>query len=63
MHICHEVAGIALAVGENNLCLRMVYEEAYQFATGISCRSQYSYSCHICLNNLFIYSLSPLCSP
>ena len=49
MHICHEVASIALAVGENNLCLRMVYEEAYQFAAGIAGSAKNTYFNHYAL--------------
>ncbi len=46
VHIGHKVAGIALAVGENYLCLRVVYEQTDELAAGISGSTQYSYSNH-----------------
>ena len=36
VHLSHGIASIALAVGEDNLSLGMIYKKADEFATGIS---------------------------
>ena len=46
MYVAHKVAGIALAMGEDYLRLRMIKQQAYQLAARIACRSKYSYSYH-----------------
>lgn len=48
VHVGHEVACIALAVGKDDFRLRMVHQEADEFATGISGSTKYSYFNHAC---------------
>ena len=49
VHVAHLVARIALTVGKHYLCFGVIHQQPYQFAAGIACRPQYTYSCH----NLF----------
>jgi predicted RNA-binding protein associated with RNAse of E/G family len=37
--IAHQIAGVALAVGKDDLCLRMVQQQTDQLAARISCRT------------------------
>ena len=46
MHIAHGVPGIALAIGEHNLRIGMVEQQADEFTSGVACSSQYSYFYH-----------------
>ena len=46
MHVSNKVSGIAFTVCKNYLCHGMVYQKTYQFASRITCRSQYSYLYH-----------------
>jgi len=39
VNLSHQVAGVTLAVGEYNLCLRMVDKEANQLTSCITCCS------------------------
>ena len=47
VHVGHAVAGIAAAVDEDNLCLRVVDEQADEFAGGIARAAYDSYLYHI----------------
>ena len=39
VHVGYKIAGIALAVGKYYLRLGMIYEQTYEFATCVACRS------------------------
>ena len=49
MHVINIVAGITLAIGKNNLCLWMVYQQSNQFTACISCRTKNTYFNHVLL--------------
>jgi len=63
VHVGNAVAGIALAVDEDDLCIRMVDEQADELAGCIAGSAKYSYSYHELLFLLLFYSLSPGCMP
>ncbi len=44
--IADGIAGVALAVGKDNLCLGMPQEHPYQFAAGVAGSAKYSYFYH-----------------
>ena len=37
MHVTYQITCIALRIGKNNLCLRMVKQQANQFSACIAC--------------------------
>ena len=47
VHVCHGVAGVALAVGEHYLGPRMAQQEAQQLAAGVARGAEYAYPNHI----------------
>ena len=44
MHLSHRIASIALAIGEDNLSLGMIYKKADEFATGIAGGTKNTYT-------------------
>ena len=46
VYVGYGVAGIALAVGKNNLCLGMVKQQTDKFTAGITCCTENTYSNH-----------------
>ena len=39
MHVGNKIAGVALAIGKYYLRLGMIYEQTYEFASCVACRS------------------------
>ena len=39
MHVAYKIASITLAIGEDNLCLGVVQQQANEFSARVSCRT------------------------
>ena len=62
VNICHPVAGIAATIGKHYLRLGMISEKPYQFTTGISGRTHYTYFYHsLCVRNLLMFKFRVFC--
>ena len=51
VHVAHQIARIALAVGKHDVCLWVCQQYAYEFTACVAGCSQYSYAHHAYLSS------------